>query len=200
MALAFALQHIESKQLARVTNYAEFLATNPPTHEVEIFENSSWSCVHGVERWKSNCGCNSGGHGDWNQLWRAPLRAALDWLRDEVNPLFEEKASPLLKNPWDARDEYIQVILNRSDASVEAFFSKHATHPLSHEEQVAALKLLEMQRHAMLMYTSCGWFFDELSGLETVQVIHYAGRAVELAKEFLGAEIEAQFLEHLRQA
>ena len=128
------------------------------------------------------------------------MRAALDWLRDRVNPLFEEKASPLLKNPWDARDEYIQVILNRSDANVDAFFSKHATHALSPEEQVAALKLLEMQRHAMLMYTSCGWFFDELSGLETVQVIHYAGRVVELAKAFLGAEVEPQFLEHLRQA
>jgi hypothetical protein len=128
------------------------------------------------------------------------LRAALDWLGDKVNPLFEEKAAPLLKNPWDARDEYIRVILNRSDASVEAFFNTHATHPLSAEEQVTALKLLEMQRHAMLMYTSCGWFFDELSGLETVQVIHYAGRVVELAKEFLGAEIEPQFLERLRQA
>jgi alpha-amylase/alpha-mannosidase (GH57 family) len=200
MALTYALQHIENDKLAELTNYGQFLERYPADHFVEIVENSSWSCVHGVERWRSNCGCNSGGHGDWNQEWRAPLRAALDWLRDKVNPLFEEKASPLLKNPWDARDEYIQVILNRSDASVDAFFSKHATHALSHQEQVAALKLLEMQRHGMLMYTSCGWFFDELSGLETVQVIHYAGRAVELAKEFLGGEIEPQFLEHLRQA
>jgi alpha-amylase/alpha-mannosidase (GH57 family) len=200
MALTYALQHIENDKLAELTNYGQFLERYPADHFVEIVENSSWSCVHGVERWRSNCGCNSGGHGEWNQEWRAPLRAALDWLRDKVNPVFEEKVAPLLKNPWDARDEYIRVILNRSDASVEAFFSNHATHPLSPEEQVTALKLLEMQRQAMLMYTSCGWFFDELSGLETVQVIHYAGRAVELAKEFLGAEIESQFLEHLRQA
>ena len=200
MALTYALQHIENDKLAELTNYGQFLERYPADHFVEIVENSSWSCVHGVERWRSNCGCNSGGHGEWNQEWRAPLRAALDWLRDKVNPLFEEKAAALLKNPWDARDEYIRVILNRSEASVDAFFSNHANHPLSPEEQVTALKLLEMQRHAMLMYTSCGWFFDELSGLETVQVIHYAGRAVELAKEFLGAEIEAQFLEHLRQA
>ena len=200
MALTYALQRIENEKLAELTNYGQFLERYPADHFVEIVENSSWSCVHGVERWRSNCGCNSGGHPGWNQEWRAPLRAALDWLRDKVNPLFEEKASPLLKNPWDARDEYIQVILNRSDASVEAFFSKHATHPLSLEEQVAALKLLEMQRHAMLMYTSCGWFFDELSGLETVQVIHYAGRVVEMAKAFIGAEIEPEFLEHLRQA
>jgi alpha-amylase/alpha-mannosidase (GH57 family) len=200
MALTYALQRIENEKLAELTNYGQFLERYPADHFVEIVENSSWSCVHGVERWRSNCGCNSGGHAGWNQEWRAPLRAALDWLRDKVNPVFEEKAAPLLKNPWDARDEYIQVILNRSDASVEAFFSKHATHPLSLEEQVAALKLLEMQRHAMLMYTSCGWFFDELSGLETVQVIHYAGRVVEMAKAFIGAEIEPEFLEHLRQA
>jgi alpha-amylase/alpha-mannosidase (GH57 family) len=200
MALTYALQHIENDKLAELSNYGQFLERYPADHFVEIVENSSWSCVHGVERWRSNCGCNSGGHGEWNQEWRAPLRAALDWLRDKVNPLFEEKAAALLKNPWNARDQYISVILNRSDASVEAFFSNHANHPLSLEEQVKALKLLEMQRHAMLMYTSCGWFFDELSGLETVQVIHYAGRAVELAKEFIGAEIESQFLEHLRQA
>jgi alpha-amylase/alpha-mannosidase (GH57 family) len=200
MALTYALQRIENEKLAELTNYGQFLERYPADHFVEIVENSSWSCVHGVERWRSNCGCNSGGHAGWNQEWRAPLRAALDWLRDTVNPVFEQKAAPLLRNPWDARDEYIQVILNRSDASVDAFFSKHATHPLNPEEQVATLKLLEMQRHAMLMYTSCGWFFDELSGLETVQVIHYAGRVVELAKAFLGGEIESQFLEHLRQA
>jgi len=200
MALTYALQRIENEKLAELTNYGQFLERYPADHFVEIVENSSWSCIHGVERWRSNCGCNSGGHSGWNQEWRAPLRVALDWLRDRVNPLFEEKASPLLKNPWDARDEYIRVILNRSDASVEAFFSKHATHPLTPEEQVTALKLLEMQRHAMLMYTSCGWFFDELSGLETVQVIHYAGRAVDLAKGFIGAEIEPQFLDRLRQA
>jgi len=200
MALTYALQRIENDKLAELTNYGQFLERYPADHFVEIVENSSWSCVHGVERWRSNCGCNSGGHGDWNQEWRAPLRAALDSLRDKVNPLFEEKAAPLLKNAWDARDEYIRVILNRSDASIDVFFGSHATHPLSPEEQVTTLKLLEMQRHAMLMYTSCGWFFDELSGLETVQVIHYAGRVVELAKGFIGGEVESQFLEHLRQA
>jgi uncharacterized protein DUF3536 len=121
-------------------------------------------------------------------------------LRDTVSPVFETKAAPLLKNPWAARDEYIRVILNRSDANVDAFFNDHESHPLSPEEKVVVLKLLEMQRHAMLMYTSCGWFFDELSGLETVQVIHYAGRVVDLAKEFLGQEVEPQFLERLRAA
>ncbi len=200
MALTYALQHIESSKQAELTNYGQFLERHPADHFVEIVDNSSWSCVHGVERWRANCGCNSGGHGDWNQDWRAPLRTALDWLRDTLNPVFEERGAALLKDPWAARDEYIRVILNRSDSSVEAFFAQHSNHPLSATEQVTALKLLEMQRHQMLMYTSCGWFFDELSGLETVQVIHYAGRAVELAKEFLGPEIEQQFLQCLKLA
>jgi alpha-amylase/alpha-mannosidase (GH57 family) len=200
MALSYALHYIESNKLAELTNYGMFLEKHPPDHWVEIVEDSSWSCVHGIERWRANCGCNSGGHGNWNQEWRAPLRAALDWLRDGLAPTFEQKTAFLLKDPWRARDEYIRVILDRSDASLAAFFSEHATHPLSEDEQITALKLLEMQRHAMLMYTSCGWFFDELSGLETVQVLHYAGHAVELARQLLDPAVEGQFVERLRAA
>jgi alpha-amylase/alpha-mannosidase (GH57 family) len=200
MALSYALHHIETNKLAQLTNYGEFLERHPADHFAEIVNNSSWSCVHGVERWRSNCGCNSGGHAGWNQEWRAPLRAALDWLRDELAPFYEQQAAPLLKDPWGARDEYIQVVLNRAEENVLNFLAKHATHSLSEEEQVAALKLLEMQRHAMLMYTSCGWFFDELSGLETVQVIQYAGRAIHLAQD-LGAKcIESRFMEQLAAA
>lgn len=200
MALTYALHHIELNKLAELTNYGQFLERHPANHFVEIVENSSWSCIHGLERWRSNCGCNSGGHGDWNQDWRAPLRAALDWLRDELAPVYQERATALLKDPWRARDEYIHVTLDRSDKTFASFFGEHATHALSTDEQVTALKLLEMQRHALLMYTSCGWFFDELSGLETVQVIHYAGRSVQLAKEFLGDYVEERFREQLRSA
>src|ERR1700756_5381099 len=201
MALAYALDYIEEKQLAKLTNYGEYLENNPPAHEVEIFENSSWSCVHGVERWKNNCGCNSGGHADWNQEWRGPLRQALDWLRDTLAPKYEEKARAFLKDPWAARNAYIEVILDRSDQSLARFFEQHAVHELNNAEQVTALKLLEMQRHAMLMYTSCGWFFDELSGIETVQVIQYAGRALQLAAA-LGVDpsLEALFLAKLADA
>ena len=119
MALAYALDYIESKCLAELINYGLYLDRHPPTHVVEVFENSSWSCVHGVERWRSNCGCNSGGHPGWNQQWRAPLREALDWLRDTLVPLFEEKAKKLLKDPWAARNDYIDVVLDRSPASLE---------------------------------------------------------------------------------
>jgi alpha-amylase/alpha-mannosidase (GH57 family) len=200
MALSYALHHIETQKLAELTNYGRFLELNPPDHFVEIVENSSWSCVHGIERWRSNCGCNSGGRGDWNQEWRTPLRAALDWLRDRLAPLYEEKARSLLKDVWSARDEYVRVILNRAPDNVAKFLEDHATHSLQPEEEVTALKLLELQRHAMLMYTSCGWFFDELSGLETVQVIRYAGRAVRLGQELFGDHIESEFMERLAAA
>jgi len=200
MGLASALNYIESNQLAQLTNYGEYLERHPPIHRVEIFENSSWSCIHGIERWQSNCGCNSGGHADWNQNWRQPLREALDWLRDALAPKFELCAQKLLKNPWAARNQYIDVMLDRSEASIDRFFQKHTVRELDQKERVLVLKLLELQRHAMLMYTSCGWFFDELSGIETVQVLRYAGRAVELAQQVFGDHLEASFLERLAKA
>jgi alpha-amylase/alpha-mannosidase (GH57 family) len=193
MALAHALNYIESNGIARLTNYAEYLAKNPPTHEVEIFENSSWSCVHGIERWRSNCGCNSGEHPGWNQEWRRPLRDALDWLRDRLWTVYENACSPYLKDVQKARDSYIAVILDRSEENLKRFFEEHAATNLSAEERTAALKLLEMQRHAMLMYTSCGWFFDELSGLETVQVLQYAARAIQLSQDVTHETIEDAF-------
>jgi alpha-amylase/alpha-mannosidase (GH57 family) len=200
MALAYALNHIESKQFAKLTNYGEFLEKNPPTHEVEVVEKSSWSCVHGIDRWWSNCGCNSGGHPGWHQEWRRPLRDALDWLRDAITAPYEKLGLNFLKDPWAARDDYVSVVLDRSPDNIKAFFARHAARRLTEEETISALKLLEMQRHAMLMYTSCGWFFDDLSGIETVQIIQYAGHAVQLAQELFGDSLERQFVKHLAAA
>ncbi|MDV2503520.1 MAG: DUF3536 domain-containing protein [bacterium] len=200
MGLAYALHYIETNDLARVTNYAEFLERHPPTHEVQIVEDTSWSCVHGIERWRADCGCSTGGHPGWNQAWRAPLREGLDWLRDTLAPLYEENAGTLLTDPWKARDDYIDVILDRSPETHERFLADHARRPLTEPETVEVLKLLELQRHAMLMYTSCGWFFSDLSGIETVQVLQYAGRAVQLARELGGDALEPRFLERLEQA
>jgi alpha-amylase/alpha-mannosidase (GH57 family) len=200
MALTYALQYIEENQLARLTNYGQFLAEHPPTHLAEIIPGSSWSCAHGIERWRSDCGCNSGGHPGWNQEWRGPLRAALDWLRDSLAPAFEEKARGLFTDPWKARDEYIQVVLDRSPEQREKFFAACANHALTGEEKITALKLMELQRHAMLMYTSCGWFFDDISGLETVQVIFYASRALHLAQELFKGQWEQDFSERLALA
>ncbi|MFH1351279.1 MAG: DUF3536 domain-containing protein [Pseudomonadota bacterium] len=200
MALAYALYTIESNNLVKLTNYGEYLEQHPPSHEVEILENTSWSCAHGVERWRSNCGCHSGSHPDWNQNWREPLREAMDWLRDSLVPLYEEKAGTLLKDPWEARNTYIQVLLDRSHLNTESFLNFHAVRDLIEPEKVTALRLLELQRHAMLMYTSCGWFFDELSGIETLQIIQYAGRAIHLAQENLQKEMESHFLQRLEGA
>ncbi|MGE5138655.1 MAG: DUF3536 domain-containing protein, partial [Rudaea sp.] len=201
MSLAYALGFVEDKKIAQLTCYGEYLEKFPPQAEVRVLENTAWSCVHGVGRWKENCGCNSGGHPDWNQEWRAPLRAALDWLRDELAPRYEAEARKTLKDPWAARDDYIDVILDRRRENRDAFFARHAVHPLSDDEAVTTLKLLELQRHAMLMYTSCGWYFDELSGLETVQVIQYAARALQLAGDLFGEQnLEPEFLNRLAQA
>jgi alpha-amylase/alpha-mannosidase (GH57 family) len=200
MALAFALHRIEKSDFAKLTVYGEFLEKFPPTHEAEIHQGSAWSCPHGVGRWKEDCGCNSGGHGGWNQKWRAPLRQALDWLRDKLAPVYETKAGAVLKDPWRARDEYISIILDRSPENLAKFFAQHATRDLNEAEQITVLRLLEMQRHAMLMFTSCGWFFDEVSGLETVQVIQYAARALQIARELSPENLEPGFLEILEQA
>ena len=200
MALAYALDTIESNQSAQLTNYGEYLERHPPTHQVEIIEKTSWSCFHGIDRWWSNCDCNSGGHPDWNQEWRTPLRDALDKLRDSLALPFEKKGRELLKDPWAARNDYLSVIHDRSTKNVEGFFARHALRPLSAAEITTALKLLELQRYAMLMYASCGWFFDELSGIETVQAMLFAGRAVQLGQNLFGDSLESQFTERLASA
>ena len=200
MALAYALNYVERNDLARISNYGEYLELHPPQYEAEIFENTSWSCIHGVERWRADCGCSPGIHRHWNQGWRNPLREALDWLRDELSMSYEQKAPEYLKDPWSAREDYIDVILDRSEENVEAFFQKNAAYTLNAKEKVIAIKLLETQRHAMLMYTSCGWFFDDISGIETVQVLQYAGRAVQLAKETFRRSLEKSFLRRIEKA
>jgi alpha-amylase/alpha-mannosidase (GH57 family) len=198
MALTHALRLIEERNTVRLTNYGEFLALHPPDQEVQILEPTSWSCIHGIERWRANCGCNAG-HAGWNQEWRKPLRETLDWLRDELARPYEERAGRDLRDPWAARDAYIDVILDRSPESMGAFFAAYGHPDLAPEDRPDVIRLLEMQRHALLMFTSCGWFFDELSGIETVQVIKYAARAIQLAERF-GAHLEGEFIGRLSAA
>lgn len=200
MALAYCLYHLEENQLARLTIYGEYLELHPPEWEVKIEEDTSWSCAHGVERWRNDCGCNSGLHPGWSQGWRKPLRLGMDNLRESLDPLFEQEAGTLLANPWQARDGYIGVILDRNQETVENFLATHSKRRLTWEEKVTVLKLMEMQRHAMLMYTSCGWFFDEISGIETTQVMRYAARAIQLARDVLQKDLEEEFLNFLDEA
>lgn len=200
MALSYALQYIEEKGLATVTNYGEFLDCFPSQWEARVADDTSWSCSHGVERWRSDCGCN-GGRPRWNQRWRGPLRLALDGLRDAVAPLASGLGGELFKDWNGACDRYIEVILDRARA--DRFLRTERGRPLSKAEEVKALELLEMVRHLQLMYTSCGWFFDDISGIETVQIIAYAARVLELAERLFGREaahLEPAFLVTLAQA
>ena len=200
MALAYAIRLLDADKTVNLTNYANFLEQFPPQHECEIVGNTSWSCAHGIERWRSNCGCNGGKPG-WNQAWRTPLREALDELRDSLVPLTEQAGAKLFKDVWTARDAYIHVLLDRSPEIVDKFFADHTSHSLTEEERLRALELMEMQRHVQLMYTSCGWFFDDISGIETVQVIAYAARVLQLARQlFKNDSLEAAFLSKMAEA
>ncbi len=202
MALAYALRMLEEDKTVKLINYSSFLAQFAPEYECEIVEDTSWSCSHGIERWRSNCGCNGGKPG-FNQEWRGPLRQALDELRDAIAPLTEQEGARLFKDVWAARDAYISVVLDRNPETITRFFQQHANHMLSKDEQVIALELMEMQRHAQLMYTSCGWFFDDISGIETVQIIAYAARVLQLAGRQFAEQadsLEPNFLARLAQA
>ncbi len=201
MALAAACARIRESGGAVLTNHAAFLAAHPPTMEVRVVEGSSWSCAHGVERWRADCGCRAGRHAGWTQGWRGPLRETLDWLADAVDSLYEARAAAVLKDPWAARDAYVTVILDRGPASVDAYLERHALRPLDAAGRVLALRCLELQRHRLLMYTSCGWFFDEISGIETVQVLRYAARVLQLARALGGDQgLETEMIRRLAAA
>lgn len=198
MALAYLLHRALADPSVSLTNYGEFLELSPPTWEVQIREGTSWSCAHGLERWRSDCGCRTGGPTEWHQRWRAPLREALDWLKQRLDRIFEEQGSLCLKDPWEARDKYVGVILEPPGKELEVFWRIHGASE-KEEQRQKAFKLLEMQRHGLFMFTSCGWFFDEISGIETTQILRYAARAIQLAREF-GEDLEEGFLGILEKA
>jgi alpha-amylase/alpha-mannosidase (GH57 family) len=196
-ALAYALVSEFPNRGWTVTNYAHYLSLQEPEWEVELKPVTAWSCSHGVDRWQADCGC--GGGGGWHQQWRRPLRDSLDWLRDQLIKVYEDGASKLFRDPWKARNEYIEVILDRAPHNVNHFLAQHQTHRLTMAEKVEALRLLEMQRHTLLMYTSCGWFFEEISRPEGTQILRYAARAIELTDE-MAATLEKGFIKRLAVA
>jgi len=200
LALSWLFRHLEQEGEIELINYGLFLENFPPQDEVRIIENSSWSCAHGVERWRADCGCSVSQRPEWNQEWRVPLREGLDWLADELAVVFEERGGRLFKDPWEARDEYITVFLNSGDRERERFIQHHGAGSLGPEEQIEAFQLLEVQRMALYMFTSCGWFFDDISGLEPVQVLKYAARAVELAGAWVDKDLEAGLMKYLVEA
>lgn len=197
MALAAAIDSIDRGGQAQLTNYAAYLDKVKVLDDVEIHENSSWSCAHGVERWRANCGCNAGSLPGWQQAWRTPLRKALDWLNGKLDAMFEQQGAKVLRDPWAARDAYLTVVLRRDSEEREAFLLRHAVTPVDARARIRLWRLLEMQRYGLLSFTSCGWFFNDPTGIETVQVLSYAARALQLAAE-CGAHLEPEFLRHLQ--
>lgn len=205
MALAYALEKGFQTRGMEIINPGAFLKRFPPVYEVEIDEGpkgegTSWSCAHGVGRWKEDCGCSTGEKPGWNQKWRKPLREALDLLRDELNLVFEGEGEKIFKEVWEARNGYIEILLDRSPERIKSFFERYGLKDTPEKERIKGLKLLEMQRHALQMFTSCGWFFADLSGLETILILQHAARAIQLAEELTGEEVEKKFLARLSEA
>ncbi len=198
MTLAYVLDQVLNHDSCSLTNYAQFLENHTSTWEVEILEDTSWSCAHGIERWRSNCGCHTGGRESWSQAWRKPLRDSLDDLRDQFEGEFQGALKPLVKDPWAARNDYIHLLQPGKD--FERFFAEHGSVVLSEKEKINILKWLEIQRHAMLMYTSCGWFFNDISGIETEQILRYASFALGLYSQLGDDNLEPQFLAILKDA
>jgi alpha-amylase/alpha-mannosidase (GH57 family) len=188
MCLAAAITSKFPSLDVEITNYARYLEMFPPTMEVELKpggdndEGTAWSCAHGVGRWYRNCGCSISHNPGWNQEWRTPLRKGFDILRDILAELFEQIGGELLQDPWKARNDYIECILDPSEHTVNTFLKNHAKYPLNEDEQSWVLRLLEAQKYSMYTYTSCAWFFDDVSGLEVQQNMRYAARAVHLVE------------------
>ncbi|MBI4706081.1 MAG: DUF3536 domain-containing protein [Deltaproteobacteria bacterium] len=207
--LAYTLEVEAARRGFLVTNYGALLDWLEPGWEVELKageegRGTSWSCGHGVGRWMRDCGCHTGGRPGWNQRWRTPLRAALDLLRDDAAAHYEQAAGELCEDPWAVRDAYIELLGEGGREKRAAFFAEHCRRrsrgTLSGEQRVRLLELCEMQRSALLMYTSCGWYFADPGGIETVQILRYAGRLMDQLEE-LGAQAPRdRFLEVLAEA
>jgi alpha-amylase/alpha-mannosidase (GH57 family) len=180
LGLAYALFVEAPNRDIEVTNYAAFLAEHPAEDEVRLIpgEGTSWSCAHGVGRWKEDCGCSTGGGEGWKQTWRGPLRSALEVVRDAADEAFERMGASVLADPWATRDRYVDVVIGR--VSFEEFIAENAAGPLGEEGAQRARDLLELQRNSMSMFTSCGWFFNDIGGIETIQVLAYAARTLDL--------------------
>ena len=200
LALSWLFQRLDENGGIRLTNYGAFLESFPPEYEVKIIENSSWSCAHGVERWRSDCGCSINQNPDWNQAWRTPLREGLNRLACELAAIFEENGARFLKSPWDVRDDYIKVMLHPTATERDSFLERNAVRRLNEKEKLKVFQLLESQRMALFMFTSCGWFFDDISGLEAVQVLRYAFRAIDLIGKWAGKDLEAGLMDYLKEA
>ncbi|MFH1619475.1 MAG: DUF3536 domain-containing protein, partial [bacterium] len=203
LTLSHLFRHELKKRGLVPSNFSCYLQSHPPLWEVEIKdgpagEGTSWSCSHGTGRWKTDCDCGKEGH--WHLKWRAPLRSGMDWLSDALAAVFETESSGLFRNPWSARNAYISVLLDRSKRNVDMFLQEQCISFPDEAGRVRTLRLMEMQKNAMFMYTSCGWFFSDISRIEAVQNLMYAARAMEMASLLGHPGLEQGFLALLETA
>jgi hypothetical protein len=198
MALAAVLAILSLKKGVRVENFSSFLARIPPLEDVALEEPSSWSCAHGVERWRGNCGCKMFLAVATQQEWRKPLREAMEWLATRFHAIYEEEGAALLGDPWAALDGLGEAGPSDPAAATEVL-RNFAPRELTESEIVRARDLLELERNALQLFTSCGWFFDDLAGIEPIQVLRYAARALELVGP-RSRELTEGFLTILQEA
>jgi alpha-amylase/alpha-mannosidase (GH57 family) len=199
IGLAYALFVEAERRGLEPTNYAVALERWQPRHEVELAAGAgtSWSCAHGVGRWKEDCGCHTGGEEGWNQAWRAPLRRGLEVVKQAADETFERVGRELLTDPWAARDDYVRVVI---EATSWEEFSAQWSQATDDDGRARARTLLELQRTGLQMFTSCAWFFTDISGIETVQILRYAMRAIELLEELEGPDPTDGLMAELEQA
>jgi len=198
VALAWVLRELERRRDVRVENFAAFLARHRAEQEVKLVAPTSWSCAHGVERWRADCGCRMAPERPTQQRWRTPLREALDWLAGELHARFEREGGALFQDPWAARDAYGTVV-GGAAAGIAQFVAQRLRPGADRSGERRAPELLELERNALRMFTSCGWFFDDIAGIETIQILRYAARAIELAGAD-AARLETGVLERLARA
>ncbi|WMW66546.1 DUF3536 domain-containing protein [Nitratidesulfovibrio liaohensis] len=202
MALAHVLaQGYAGRDGVALTNFAAFRHRNPPHMRVLLHEPSSWSCAHGVERWRSDCGCTDGGHPGWNQRWRGPLRQGLDAVKQGLDAHFAAAGAGLFRDPKAALLAYGQVLARSGDAPArEAFAAAHLAPGIAGRQADAAWKLLAMQEAGLASFASCAWFFDEISRIEPVNAMTYALRALDLCTATGGPDLLPHLAEHLAHA
>ncbi|MEI7529327.1 MAG: DUF3536 domain-containing protein [Elusimicrobiota bacterium] len=203
LTLAHAFLHEFKRRRITAVNFAQYLAANPPRWEAALKpgpdgEGTAWSCAHGLRRWKGGCDC--GGENNASLNWRLPLRAALNTLRDAAAGVYAAEAAKFFRSPWDARNACAQLLTDGSAAAEEAFFAAQCDRELSRAEKKRALELLEMQKNAMFMFTSCGWFFSDISRIETMQNLRYAARVAETLADLGFENADRAFLALLEMA
>ncbi|OQY34567.1 MAG: hypothetical protein B6241_04665 [Spirochaetaceae bacterium 4572_59] len=204
MGLSAFISKVLADDSLCISNFAARMDMENPAGTVglqkgEDEKGSSWSCSHGVSRWYKDCGCNTGGKEEWDQAWRTPLRDGLNSLSNETDRIYEKEMARLTgRDPWEVRNKYIEVLLNPSKAN--QFYKENGPGKKSLSDRNLFFSLLEGQKNKMFMFTSCGWFFSDIAGIEARQNLMYAARTIDLYSLFFSISQETTLLDYLSDA